>query len=849
MKIFSKKIISILTGSCALFLIFGSPTWGAKSVGDTTTSEKETEAFVNISPPTLGISSGRPQYVENEVLLFLKPDSQVVRNANFAVQTFGKLSMEDGEKVFAQSISQAFSANDPNDLEVETKILFNKENGIDSFSLSGEGDEIIMATVKSKSKSSEELLETYKNDPNILSADLNGIRYPTTNYENKDNLWHYFNNQNNAGVNADKVWATGVTGEGVVVAVIDTGIDLNHPEFQGQLVTGYDFSGNNDTDPSDTEGHGTHVAGTIAAKKDNNGVVGIAPDAKIMPLKVFGGDGGAYDNDIFEAISYATQNGANVINMSLGGDGVCSNNWQNQINTAVNAGVTIVVASGNSGQEGNPTETPASCNGIITVGATDFYKKIAPFSSYGNWVDIAAPGAGECVGNNTESCRENGIGSTWLSNQYARLIGTSMASPHIAGIAALMKSKDPSLTPAQILQIMCDNAEDIDAPGKDVKSGCGFANAEKILAAVSGGGGGATLAVSPTTQSIAVGASVTNIAVSNSASEHTFTLNAGTTGITKNQCSDGSTTCTLTAPTAIGTATLTVKKTGQTDAVATIIVTDNTIPPPPPRPPKTCSSGNSELKTIDFTGSALSQWKHEISYCDCDLSDVQISTARVAGSGQTPPSVTLKQNINFNSIAEGQCERKEAFSGTFATGGAYTTYLSYCKVGGKLQIKHDVPAASNTDPQLHGTAEMTCESSSSRECSELRNSDEVPQDYGAAYNIFSSIKPLLLQVTCNEDTATFETGNENKNTYVYKKGYMYSEEKSSWNEFTFNCNVEDDSGDWCVGEGKKTFQNGDLKEKNYVAAFTCQWRTNEWKCGCKDDTCNESFWQLQWFKK
>ncbi|QQS59357.1 polysaccharide deacetylase family protein [Candidatus Peregrinibacteria bacterium] len=137
---------------------------------------------------------------------------------------------------------------------------------------------------------------------------------------------------------------------------------------------------------------------------------------------------------------------------------------------------------------------------------------------------------------------------------------------------------------------------------------------------------------------------------------------------------------------------------------------------PPVDPPKTCSSGNSELKTIDFTGSALSQWKHEISYCDCDLSDVQISTARVAGSGQTPPSVTLKQNINFNSIAEGQCDRKEAFSGTSATGGAYTTYLSYCKAGGKLQIKHDVPAASNTDPQLHGTAEMTCESSPTGTC-------------------------------------------------------------------------------------------------------------------------------------
>lgn len=736
MKIFSKKI---LLGSFLLLCMLGTThVLGAMSVGPTVPQESDegnnesekANVIPTIASSFIGTSSGKPRYVENEVLLFLKPDSTAVRNANFAVQTFGTLSMEDGEKVFTQSISQAFAADAPNDLTVETNVLFKKEDGVGSFSLSQKGDEEVMVKIKSKSKSAEELLETYKNDANVLSADFNGIRYPTVNYESADYLWHYFNNGSDAGVNANKVWATGVTGQGVVVAVIDTGIDLNHPDLKGQTVTGYDFSGNNDSDPSDEEGHGTHVSGTIAAKKDGSGVVGIAPDAKIMPLKVFG-DAGARDSDIFEAINYAVRNGADVINMSLGGCGSCSGSqWQTVLNSVTTAGVTVVVAAGNYGNSAgcadygisgiNPTLTPASCSGIITVGATDFYKKVAPFSSYGSWVDIAAPGAGECSGNDTETCRDNGIASTWPNNQYTRLIGTSMASPHIAGIVALMKSKDPSLTPAKILQIMCDNAEDIDAPGKDAKSGCGFADAEKILAAIDDKLS-ETISVSPNTQSITVGSDVEQIKISGSASGHTFTLNAGTTGIAKNSCADGATTCTLTAPTATGTATLTLTKGSQT-VTATITVTDDDPPPPPP-----------------------------------------------------PPG------------------------------------------GGK-------------------------------NCSELTSNDEVPEKYGAAYRVFSSTKSLLLKATCNDDTVGFETGNSSEDTYVYKTAYLYSTEDKSWNDFTFDCETEDDSGNWCIGKGTTEFQNDDLEEKNYVAAFTCEWRDNEWKCGCKDSTCSESYWQLQWFQ-
>ena len=125
--------------------------------------------------------------------------------------------------------------------------------------------------------------------------------------------------------------------------------------------------------------------------------------------------------------------------------------------------------------------------------------------------------------------------------------------------------------------------------------------------------------------------------------------------------------------------------------------------------PKQCLSENTTVKTITFTGTGLNQWKHEVSYCDCDLSNVQISTARVSAvNGLTPVKVITKHNINFDALAEGTCDRRNAFSGRFPDGKAFTTYLSYCKVNGELQIKHDVPAASNTDYQVHGTVGLSC---------------------------------------------------------------------------------------------------------------------------------------------
>ena len=140
---------------------------------------------------------------------------------------------------------------------------------------------------------------------------------------------------------------------------------------------------------------------------------------------------------------------------------------------------------------------------------------------------------------------------------------------------------------------------------------------------------------------------------------------------------------------------------------ATCSATKATLPKPPS--PKTCPSGNREIKTIDFVGGGGSTWKHEISYCNCDLSSVQVSTARVTGvNGLLPPEATGVKTLNFTSLAEGQCIREAFVSGTMSNGTPYTSYLSYCKVGGSFQIKHDVPQATSPDPSVHGTVALTC---------------------------------------------------------------------------------------------------------------------------------------------
>lgn len=229
-----------------------------------------------------------------------------------------------------------------------------------------------------------------------------------------------------------------LTGQGVRVAVIDSGVDRTGPELNepGRVLNGCDWvtSPTNvcqGTGVTDENGHGTHVAGIIAAKKDGLGVTGVSPDAEILPLRVLNADGAGWLSDIAAAIDYAVANDSKVINLSLGGTSDFAL-IRVAIENAISRGVVVVAAAGNSGLGAAPSY-PAAYQGVIAVAATTESSRIATYSNEGNYIDVAAPGSD--------------ILSSWpFGSGYARLSGTSMASPQVAGLVALLLDQDVAAT-------------------------------------------------------------------------------------------------------------------------------------------------------------------------------------------------------------------------------------------------------------------------------------------------------------------------------------------------------------------------------------------------------------------
>ena len=254
------------------------------------------------------------------------------------------------------------------------------------------------------------------------------------------NLWGVDN------VDAPEVWNggsgfAGATGSGTTIAVIDTGVDLDHPEFLGRIVAGYDFV-DDDSIADDGNGHGTHVAGTIAGANDGTGITGVAYDAAIMPLRVLGNDGYGWTSDIISAVRWAADNGAHVINLSLGGSGY-SQAMADAISYASGRGSVVVMAAGNSG--GMAPEYPAAhaIDHGIAVGAVDSNRSFAGFSNRAGSTQldyVTAPGVN--------------IYSAVPGGGYDTFNGTSMATPHVAGVAGLLKSHDGSLSASAIEDLL-----------------------------------------------------------------------------------------------------------------------------------------------------------------------------------------------------------------------------------------------------------------------------------------------------------------------------------------------------------------------------------------------------------
>ncbi|PTM59563.1 S8 family peptidase [Desmospora activa] len=236
-------------------------------------------------------------------------------------------------------------------------------------------------------------------------------------------------------VKADQAQAAGVRGQGVKVAVLDTGIDYNHEDLN--VRGGASFVGG---DYIDRNGHGTHVAGTIAAVDNTIGVIGVAPDAELYAVKVLDDSGSGSYSGIAQGIEWAINNGMDIINMSLGGS-ASSAVLQSAVERAYNSGVVVVAAAGNSGSGTDTVGYPAKYPEAIAVAAVNSSNQRASFSSTGPSVELSAPGV------NVNST----IPGSRYSSSYS---GTSMASPHVAGVAALVKSANPSLSNVQIRNIL-----------------------------------------------------------------------------------------------------------------------------------------------------------------------------------------------------------------------------------------------------------------------------------------------------------------------------------------------------------------------------------------------------------
>ena len=257
------------------------------------------------------------------------------------------------------------------------------------------------------------------------------------------------------------------TGQDTLIAVLDTGADLDHPDLANKLRTDVDWDFvNGDATAEDDHGHGTHVSGIAAAETDNSeGVTGMGWETTLLPLKVLDANGDGDDANLAEAIRYAADNGADVINMSLGGLGSCPTIVQQAVDYAYEKGIVLVAAAGND--LGNTEMYPANCEHVLGVAATSSTDTHPSSSNYGNHVSVAAPGIG--------------IYSTVRGGGYAGDSGTSMAAPHVAGLAALLINRYPSYTPDQIASAILDNAVDLGDSGWDQYFGCGRINAADAL--------------------------------------------------------------------------------------------------------------------------------------------------------------------------------------------------------------------------------------------------------------------------------------------------------------------------------------------------------------------------------
>lgn len=312
------------------------------------------------------------------------------------------------------------------------------------------------------------LVESYQDNPEVEAVEPNYLYQAdqATSDPELGRQWAW------ARTGAPAAWAVTRGDPSVVIAVVDTGIQSDHPDLDAKLVPGYDFV-QGDADANDGNGHGTHVAGSAAAETNNGlGGAGMCPECRLMPLRVLDNSGSGSLANVARAIIYAADNGARVVNLSLGGSGATT--LQRAVDYAWGRGVFLACAAGNSNT--SSLSYPAGYENCFAVAATTSADARASFSNYGAWVEAAAPGAG--------------ILSTYTGSRYTQLSGTSMATPHVAGLAGLLAAQ--GLSNAQIRERICASSDRI--AGTGTAWTCGRINAERAV-----GGSGPLPTPAPTT--------------------------------------------------------------------------------------------------------------------------------------------------------------------------------------------------------------------------------------------------------------------------------------------------------------------------------------------------------------
>lgn len=305
-----------------------------------------------------------------------------------------------------------------------------------------------------------EIIAALERSQHVVGVEANHLRYASVNPDDEG----YFDQGHHFVSRLPIAWEVTRGSTNVDIAILDTGVDLDHPDLDGHIVAGRDVI-NKDTDAGDDNGHGTMVAGIAAAETDNAlGVSGVAWNAHIMPVKVLGADGSGTDANVAEGIVWAADHGAEIINLSLGAPGA-SSLLDDAVAYATARNVLVVAAAGNEGSA--EPAYPAAIPAVLTVGATDMAGDVAAFTNYGPWVDLTAPGVSI-----VSTAMTAGAGGT-----YAVGDGTSFSAPIVSGVAALVHAKNPTWTPAQIASGLTAGTADRGAPGIDDFYGHGLLDA------------------------------------------------------------------------------------------------------------------------------------------------------------------------------------------------------------------------------------------------------------------------------------------------------------------------------------------------------------------------------------